>query len=899
MMSHTSPNSIVTIAFLVILITPVFFPDYSYCTQSEVKIGVLANWGSEGAIKKWTKTAEYLTREIPEHIFTIDPLGFKEILPAVQKGTVDFVIVNPEFYVDLESKFGTSRIATLKNKLRDSSYKVFGGVIFCRADHLNVLNLHNLKGKKFMAVEETSLGGWTMALREFKASGIDPYKDFSGVSFGGRQDTVVFAVRDHTVDAGTVRTDTLERLADEGKIHLKDYRILNRQNVENFPIALSTRLYPEWPFAKLKNTSDELARDVAIALLKMPPDDPAALSASSEGWTIPLDYQPVHELMKELRIGAYKDFGETTLSSVLRQYRYWLVSTFLLLLLMALTISFVIRLNRVLRQSRIDLEKSRDELEQKVTERTAELEIEIGERAQAVQALSESERRFREVLENIHMVAVTLDTKGNITFCNDFLLSLTGWSREEILGSNWFDIFISTDDDFNIKKIFAEAMASASLPAHYEIPIKTRTGAERLIVWDNTLLKDVGGTVVGAASIGMDVTDHRSTEAQLFQSQKMEAIGNLAGGVAHDFNNLLTPILGYAEMIRLKFPEEDPVHRRASTILDAAGKAKDLVRHLLSFSRKQVLDSQVHDLNEIITAFTDIMQRTIRESVAISNKLCTSPCPIKSDRTQIEQILLNLAVNAQDAISSNGTITIETGHVLIDDEYCQLHPGARPGPYVMMTVTDNGSGMDNETLSHIFEPFFSTKLVGKGTGLGLSTVYGIVKQHDGYIDVLSKPGKGTTFRMYLPLSGIVEKQENASSQHIAATPVLTGPATILVVEDNEMVLEMARELLENNGYTVLSAYLPEDAINIARQHKGGLNLLLTDVIMPQMNGPDLYERLKEFTSDLPVLYMSGYTGNVNVHDGTLEEEARCIAKPFTAETLLSEVARVLASDNCA
>jgi len=323
-------------------------------------------------------------------------------------------------YVDLEVKYGVSRIATLKNRTRRGTYDVLGGVIICRADRSNIQSLRDLKGKSFMAVEEGSLGGWTAAWREFKAEGIDPRRDFAQLSFGGRQDSVIYAVRDRKVDAGTVRTDTLEHLADEGNINVADFRILNRQDEENFPLALSTRLYPEWPFAKVRHTSDDLARSVAVSLLAMQPDDPAARSAGLEGWTVPLSYQPVQELMKELRIGRYEDYGKISLESAIRQYWHLLAAALLLLMLMAFATLYVVRLNRVLRQSRLDLEKSRNELETKVKEQTAELR--------------NSERRLGDIINLLPDTTFAVDLEGRIILWNRSAEELTGVKASDMLG---------------------------------------------------------------------------------------------------------------------------------------------------------------------------------------------------------------------------------------------------------------------------------------------------------------------------------------------------------------------------------------------------------------------------------------------------------------------------------
>ena len=338
-------------------------PAVHSAAASNIKIGVLANRGKEVAAAMWSNTSSYLTKKVPRHVFTIVPLDFHEIGPAVGRGEVDFVIANPEIYVGLEAQYGVTRIATLRNKTGSGAYKVFGGVIFTRADRGDITDLRDLRDRRFMAVDSTSLGGWSMALREFKSEGIDPARDFAELLFGGTHDAVVYAVRDGKVDAGTVRTDTLERMHDEGKIDRDAFRVLNPKKTENFPFALSTRLYPEWPFAKVRHAQDELAQRVAIALMNMPSDDPAALAANIEGWTIPPDYQPVHELMKELHLGPYKDYGKVTLSSAIRQHWHWFLLALFLLFLMSLVTVYVARLNRVLRERTTELMTAKEAAE--------------------------------------------------------------------------------------------------------------------------------------------------------------------------------------------------------------------------------------------------------------------------------------------------------------------------------------------------------------------------------------------------------------------------------------------------------------------------------------------------------------------------------------------------------
>ncbi|MSN24598.1 MAG: PAS domain S-box protein [Geobacter sp.] len=377
-------------------------------------------------------------------------------------------------------------------------------------------------------------------------------------------------------------------------------------------------------------------------------------------------------------------------------------------------------------------------------------------------------------------------------------------------------------------------------------------------------------------------------EQQLSQSQKMEAIGHLAGGVAHDFNNLLTPIIIYSDLIKRALPGDEALHAKIDGIIKASGKARELTHQLLSFGRKQVMQMQTVNLNEIITSFSSIMRRTLRESIEIDLQLSSQDKIVFADRSKIEQVLLNLAINAQDAIADTGSITIETGQVLIDDEYARLHPGMKTGDFVLLSFRDTGSGMEDEIMRHVFEPFFTTKQVGHGTGLGLANVYGIVKQHNGYIAVQSCVGKGTVFKIYLPLSS--NKLTSDGQLPAGNTAEHVGNEVILLVEDNEMVRIMTSDLLKDLGYRVYTEGHPERALELARLIPEKIDLLITDVVMPGMNGQQLFERLNVERPDIDkVLYMSGYTNNVIVTNGSLEEGVHFLQKPFTVDALMEKI----------
>jgi two-component system, cell cycle sensor histidine kinase and response regulator CckA len=421
---------------------------------------------------------------------------------------------------------------------------------------------------------------------------------------------------------------------------------------------------------------------------------------------------------------------------------------------------------------------------------------------------------------------------------------------------------------------------------YYREPRFPKDEELRLIVSAAHLASIAIGRVRGDAS-------RRTLEEQLRQIQKIEAVGQLAAGIAHDFNNLLTPIFVYADMIRRGFPENHPQIRQIDAVLLAAHKASDLTRKLLSFGRKQVLSMNVLDLNEVIVSFGDIMRTTVRESVSIDLRLTPGGALVLADRGQMEQILLNLAVNAQDAIAGNGAITLETGRLVLDEEYVKLHPGVKPGPYVLLAFSDDGCGMDEETLRHIYEPFFTTKEPGHGTGLGLATIYGLVKQHEGYMEVWTRPGEGTVFKIYLPMTREVAGQSPETGPGPSAERAVGAGKTILLVEDNSMIREMAGELLAEYGYRTMVAAVPSEALELAQLHVGPVDLLVTDVVMPQMNGPELHELLLGSHPQLPVLYISGYTGTVAQHKDAPDMETNFLTKPFTLEQFLERIRQIL------
>jgi CheY-like chemotaxis protein/two-component sensor histidine kinase len=372
----------------------------------------------------------------------------------------------------------------------------------------------------------------------------------------------------------------------------------------------------------------------------------------------------------------------------------------------------------------------------------------------------------------------------------------------------------------------------------------------------------------------------------------MEAVGRLAGGVAHDFNNLLTVIGGYVDLLRENLGLDDPMRRDLMEIRSATDRAAALTRQLLAFSRRQVLQPVVLDLNDVITDLQKMLGRVIGEDVHLLTKLDPSVGRVRADAGQIEQVIMNLVINARDAMPDGGKLTIETTNVELDEDYSQQHIAAEPGPYVMLSVSDDGSGMDEETRAQIFEPFFTTKERGKGTGLGLSTVYGIIKQTGGFIWVYSEPGQGTTFKIYLPRIG---ESDSRVEPRRAQKEALVGTETILLVEDEQSLRALTGRILGQCGYSVLTATDAPEALVLSERHEGPIHLMVTDVVMPQMSGTELAERLAPLRPEMKVLYVSGYTQNGIVHHGVLNPDAFFLQKPFDRKSLTRKIREVLDS----
>jgi PAS domain S-box-containing protein len=517
------------------------------------------------------------------------------------------------------------------------------------------------------------------------------------------------------------------------------------------------------------------------------------------------------------------------------------------------------------------------------------------ERKRAEVALRESEIRLARAQETAHLGSWELDLTNledvsrNPLWWSDEVYRIFGYAPGQVPVSS--ELFFKSVPPEDVARIQAAVEGSVHDGAPYFIQHRVirPDGSERIVEERSIVLRDPQGRPIRMVGTVLDVTDRQRLEEQLRQAQKMEAVGRLAGGVAHDFNNLLTAILGSAELLLGHLEPDSPERVEAAEIRKAAMWAGDLTRQLLAFSRQQILDPQVFDLSAVVADMDKMLRRLIRADIAFHTRLAPDLGAVRADPGQIEQVIMNLAVNACDAMPGGGTLTIETANVEIGagDE---REAAAPPGRYVLLTVSDTGLGMSATTRARVFEPFFTTKERGKGTGLGLSTVYGIVKQSEGCVTVESEPGRGTTFRVYLPR---VDAAVESAVPGRAFTASRGGDETVLVVEDQEPVRRLTRRVLETQGYAVLAASDGHEALSLAEQHAGSIHILVTDVVMPGMSGREVGRRLAVKRPGMRVLYLSGYADDSIVNHGVLEPGLAFLQKPFTPESLARRVREVL------
>jgi len=514
----------------------------------------------------------------------------------------------------------------------------------------------------------------------------------------------------------------------------------------------------------------------------------------------------------------------------------------------------------------------------------------------ANELLKESEERYRKIIDTTSEWIWEMDLSGKHTYSNPGSISILGYEQREFVGQR-ADFLLHEEDRAEVNARLPQLIKEKKGWKGWVLRWRHKDGTYRYLESNASPIFDSDGELTGYLGADRDITDRIKAEEekeklmlQLYQSQKMESVGRLAGGVAHDFNNMLSAILGHTELAMMKTDQSDPICGDLKAIQTAALRSAELTRQLLAFARKQTVLPRVLDLNNTIEGMLKMLVRLIGEDIDLVWMPGKNLWPVKIDPSQIDQMLVNLCINARDAIKGAGKITIESGNISFDRDYCSVHPGFIPGEYVMMAVSDNGAGMSKEVLEHLFEPFYTTKDVGKGTGLGLATIYGIVKQNNGFVNVYSEPGAGTTFRIYLPRE--MEADPEMLPETVFETPMGHGE-TILLVEDEPTILDVTRAMLQKLGYRVLPAGVPGEALRLSKEHAGDIDLMITDVIMPEVNGKDLCGLIMEVRAGMKCLFTSGYTANTIAHHGVLDQDVHFIQKPFSMHDLAVKVREAL------
>jgi len=509
--------------------------------------------------------------------------------------------------------------------------------------------------------------------------------------------------------------------------------------------------------------------------------------------------------------------------------------------------------------------------------------------------LVQENKYLRELYERSPLGYQSLDENGCLIETNKAWLDTLGYSRDEVIGQN-FGNFLGEKWRAHYKENFPQLKAVGEILG-FEFEMIKKDGSTLMVNLDGRVGKKTSGEFQQTYCIIKDITrqkkdedTRRKLQDALQQAQKMESIGRLAGGIAHDFNNMLTAIIGHVELAKLYCKPEDLIFSRLESIENAAHRSAALVSQLLAFARNRTISPQTINLNECVTSVWNMLAKVIGEDISLVNKLASDIWPVKIDPSQLDQVLTNLCVNARDAISGTGTIILETKNIHLESDYIAGNSSITPGKFIQLSVSDDGEGMEESTLSQIFEPFYTTKAQGVGTGLGLSSVYGIVQQNGGFITVYSEFGLGTTFKIFLPC-----QEDTTSKQVVKDLDVPKGNGeTILLVEDEEAILTIGQEMLSNLGYKVLTALSPEKALRAAGKQNQKIDLLITDVIMPEMNGRELADRISDISPEIPCLFMSGYTENVIAHHGVVEDGLHFLQKPFSSKDIADAVHQVLA-----
>ncbi|WP_163340477.1 PAS domain S-box protein [Desulfopila sp. IMCC35008] len=974
--------------------------------RDKAVFGVLANRGQEQCQRRWISTVDNLNNSVSGVNFQLQCLSYREIYDAVWEGKVDFMVANPAIYTHIEVVYGASRIATLVNRDFGSSETEFGAVIFSLRKRTDLKNLAAIRGARIAAVDATSFGGWLLPLFTLTENSTVKRDEQIDVIFTGSHDAVVDQVLNDEADFGFVRTDTLEKLAAQGRVRLEDLHIYEDYAVYNdrFPFVLSTGLFPEWPLAKMNHTDEWLTRKVVAVLLNIADVPIDGGQGAPSQWTYPLDYQPVRHCLKALNVPPYAS-TTMTMKQVLVQYlKVILVIIFLLTVGTGLIVYFLglnRRLNHVLDQrSRELIEKQRAEEEKsslieellqserkfrtffnsvndavlvhpfceegfapfievnnvackrygysreefctltaaditvpdearqhasregrksllttgslifETIHRTKEgklFPVEISSNIVTLQGrnviiaivrdrrarmrVENEKRRLAAAIEQATDMVVITDVQGRIQYVNPAFCQNTGYDTDEVLGRNPRFLSRGLSNQGVLREMWTALKSGEVWQGRAKYTRKD--GAEMLIHITVSPIKNPFDEVTNFVSVQRDMTREASLEQQLHQAMKMEAIGTLAGGIAHDFNNILSVILGCSHLAQRNLESNHPVQDELKQIVASGERATDLVKQILTFSRRQAEELQPVKLQHVVEEIVKLMRSTLPTTIQLHEKIDMECGAVMADATKMHQVLMNLCTNAKDAMGQEGGLLSVT---LTRHKQLRVENGGtsvlKPGQYVMLEVRDTGCGMEPEVAEKIFEPFYTTKEVGSGTGLGLAVVHGIVESHGGQMRVVSEPGKGTAFHLYLPVA-------NGDSM-IAGALVDDGPVEgsghLLLVDDEPGIARMMQLTLGTFGYEVTTSLDGEEALDKFKMAPDQYDLVITDMTMPKMTGLRLAREVVAIRPDIPVLLCTGYSEYIegeNLRDNGVREY---MLKPVNMVQLSRKIQKILADE---
>jgi len=975
---------------LILLLSSLTAYGSSTKTDIPVRIGVLAKRGADFCRNKWTPTIDYLSEHIEGYSFSLLPLTFKQIEPAVEKQEVDFLFANPSYYVVMEVREHVERIATLINKDSDDRPVLeFGGVVVSLTERNDINKFKDLVGKRFVSVDPKAFAAWQSVKLEFLRKGVRPGKDFSELTFTDTEDQVIYDIRDGKADAGSVRTNILERMAKEGKINLADFKVIAHQNYKHKITHLhSTDYYPEWPLAKLSHTDNRLAELVATNLINMLPTNQAARQGSYYGWTIPLNYQPVHECLKRLKEPPYENYGKLSLLKTFHQHKltvYVFAVFFLLLLLQSLKLksgnlrlkkSIIDRENEQAKRQKIEglLQKRQEELASiyqasptgmgVVVDRVfqdvnpcfcemvgySEQELLGKSSAMVYPSAKEHQRIGREhqrlVAEHrVSIIESAMQHKnGNII---NILISWIPLDQGDLSAGIVFNILDITEQRKISKNLLAtekkyrEMMESMSDPVYicsqdYRVEYMNPAMIERNgqdargefcyqaihgftqpCPWckdkdksqgmyfeaDITSPKDKHAYHISISPITnedgsissmivfRDTTEMKKLEQQLRQSHKMEAVGTLAGGIAHDFNNILTSVLCFAETAQDSISVDCQAYDDISEVIKGGNRAAKLVKQILALSRKGTEKLEPLKPHLVIKEAIKLLRASLPATVSIEEEIDPEAGEVLADQTQIHQIIMNLCTNAFHALENEkGVLRIKLRRVELGATELAEETEVSPGPFIALSVSDTGCGMDRAIIERIFEPYFTTKDVNQGSGLGLAVIHGIVKKYKGFIGVESELGQGTSFHIYIPA---LEKEAETQGKAVKQATLAGGTERVLVVDDEEAIARINKTILERLGYKVTAITDSRKALKLFRNQPDQFDLIVTDQSMPDLTGFELAQEVLKIKSAIPIILCTGYSAVIS------EEEARAIGirrylfKPISRTTLVQIVRQVL------